>query len=114
MKLFLSSGCVIMMLACGVPQRPSTLPAPQRDLGLAVRYDRRLADLTLDIVHPAYVIVIEQRSGGFSSLMPFDSTTSMDQVPAGVYRFNVLRDVAAAAAPRPPHPSSPPCFDYRP
>src|SRR5258705_3189946 len=106
MKPFLSSACVIMMLACRVPQHPSTLPAPQRELGLAVRYDRRLANLTLDIVHPAYVIVIEQSSGGFSSLIPFDSTPSMDQVPAGVYRFNVVRAVAAAAAPL-PHPSSP-------
>ena len=113
MKRFSPSYCVIMVLACGVPQHPSTHPAPQREFGLGITYDRTIARVTLDIVRPGYLIVVEQSSDGFLPLFPFDTTSSTDWVPAGVYRFNVVRQFAVAPPAFPSLPN-PPCLEFRP
>ena len=113
MKRFSRSCCVIMVVACGVPQHPSTHPAPQRELGLGITYDRTIASLTLDIVRPGYLMVIEQSSDGFLPLFPSDSTSSTDWVPAGVYRFDVVRQFAVAP-PAFPSPPNAPCSEFQP
>ena len=113
MKLFSRSYCVIMLVACGVPQHPSAHAAPQRELSLGITYDRTIASVTLDIVRPGYLIVVEQSSDGFLPLFPFDTTSSTDLVPAGVYRFKVVRQFAVAP-PAFPSPPTPPCSEFRP